>query len=262
MRIKRKYGWQPDVPDYRDYRVDAVRPDIAYKAKTGSLQTGIDLRPLMSAVEDQGILGSCSANAIVGAIEYLENTLQVHRGPNKQYVELSRLFLYFNERLIEGTVNSDSGAYLRDGIKALAKYGVCTEPHWPYLSYRLFMKPGQSSYDDARARRIKAYARVTQNIQSIKACLASRYPIIFGFAVFEDFESLRVATTGTVNLPLPGETFLGGHAGLAVGYDDLTQRILVRNSWGAGWGTGGYYTLPYRYLTDPNLADDLWIIYR
>jgi len=97
-------------------------------------------------------------------------------------------------------------------------------------------------------------------LNQMKGCLASGYPFVFGFTVYESFESQHVVTTGVVSMPAAGEKVLGGHAVVAVGYDDTTQRFIVRNSWGPGWGKGGYFTMPYAYLTDSNLSDDFWTV--
>jgi C1A family cysteine protease len=104
------------------------------------------------------------------------------------------------------------------------------------------------------------YARVAQDAGQMKACLAAGYPFVFGFTVYESFEGDAVANSGVLQMPGDSEAQVGGHAVMAVGYSDSTQRFLVRNSWGSGWGVGGYFTIPYAYLTDANLADDFWVI--
>jgi C1A family cysteine protease len=172
----------------------------------------------------------------------------------------SRLFIYFNERVIHGTVETDSGASLRDGIKSVARLGVCSEVSWPYKIARFRDKPSVPCYREARKHQAIVYRRVRQSMEQLQGCLASGTPISFGFAVYESFESIAVKRRGVVPMPRPDQRLLGGHAVLAVGYNDKSQRFLVRNSWGPGWGQSGYCTMPYRYLANPQLAQDFWAI--
>ncbi|MFZ1081298.1 MAG: C1 family peptidase [Candidatus Kryptoniota bacterium] len=243
------YGWLADLPDHRDLLFDQIRPAIA------ALPPSIDLRPTCPPVENQGQLGSCTANALVGGLEFLELKDSI------KLVDLSRLFIYYDERLIEHTVKSDSGAQIRDGIKTLAKQGVCPEKEWPYNIAKFAVKPTAACYKDALQHKISTYHRIL-TLNDMRTCLASGFPFVFGFTVYESFESPQVAQTGIVNMPQPGEKVLGGHAVLAVGYDDSQQRFIVRNSWGTTWGQKGYFTIPYAYLSDRNLSDDFWTIRR
>jgi C1A family cysteine protease len=243
------YGWIPDLPDRRDYLYSAVRP------VPPALPSHADLRPLCSKVEDQGSLGSCTANALAGALEYLEKKDKV------RYAELSRLFIYYNERVIEHTVKSDSGAMLRDGIKTLVKQGVCAEKSWPYVISRFTKKPGAVCYKEASDHQITSYHRIL-TLDEMRTCLAEGFPFVFGFTVYESFESQQTARTGMVDMPQPGERVVGGHAVAAVGYDDAAKRFIVRNSWGPKWGMKGYFTMPYAYVADRNLSDDFWTIRR
>jgi C1A family cysteine protease len=217
------------------------------------LPPGVDLRTGCSPVEDQGALGSCTANALVGALEFLE------KKDGAAFVDLSRLFVYYNERVIEGTADSDSGAFLRDGIKSLAKQGVCPEPEWPYRIAAFRKKPTPKCYADAANHQITSYRRIVTT-DEMRTCLADGFPFVFGFTVYESFESSQVAKTGIVNLPKPKEQVVGGHAVAAVGYDEAAQRFIARNSWGTNWGMRGYFTIPYEYLADRNLSDDFWTI--
>jgi C1A family cysteine protease len=243
------YGWIPDLPDQRDHLYAAP---VVHLVK---LPAKIDLSKKCPPVYDQGQLGSCTANAIGAAIQF--DRMKQKLKPN--FVP-SRLFIYYCERVIEGTVNSDSGAQIRDGIKSVAHNGDCPEKEWPYDIAKFKVKPAAACYTDALKYKAVSYQRVVQALSQLKGCLASGFPIVFGFTVYESFESDSVAKTGKMPMPGPGEKVLGGHAVLAVGYDDAAQRFIVRNSWGKNWGMQGYFTMPYAYLTDNNLSDDLWTI--
>ena len=244
----RRYGWQRDLPDQRDYCY-AV-PSLAL----GPLPVKVDLRPQCPPVYDQGQLGSCTANAIGAAIQFdrLKQKLS-------DFVP-SRLFIYYNERVLEHSVASDSGAQIRDGIKSVAKQGDCPESEWPYEIAKFKTKPPTSCYTDALQYKVLSYQRVTQSLGQLKGCLASGWPFVFGFTVYDSFESPAVAKSGHAPLPRSGESAVGGHAVVGVGYDDAKQWFIVRNSWGAAWGLKGYFTLPYAYVTEANLASDFWTL--
>jgi C1A family cysteine protease len=247
IATKHLRGWVPDLPDHRDFLyADLRQPGVR-------LPSAADLRPGMSPVENQGQLGSCTANALAGALEFLE----VKSG--QPLVDLSRLFIYYNERAIEHTVASDSGAMIRDGIKTLAAQGVCPEKKWPYVVSAFAKKPSAACYTAAKGHVIQTYHRIV-SLSEMRACLAEGYPFVFGFSVYESFESATVARTGVANMPKPRERQLGGHAVCAVGYDDKSKRLLVRNSWGPAWGMEGYFTLPYDYVSNRNLSDDFWTV--
>jgi C1A family cysteine protease len=244
---KRILNWQPDLPDARD---KIYAPKVARRDR---LPQAVDLRPLCSPVEDQGNLGSCTGNAIAGAIELLE----VKAG--KPLTDISRLFIYYQERAYEGTIGEDSGAFIRDGIKAVRKVGAAREDLWPYVVSRFADKPSAAAYVDAKGRKFKSYQRIL-TLNGMLDCLAAGFPFVFGFSVYSDFMSSRVARTGVLNMPKPSETMEGGHAVLAVGYDQATRRFIVRNSWGSSWGVAGYFTIPFDYLADRNLSDDMWTV--
>jgi len=247
------FGWLPDTPDIRD---------IPFRARfevPAKLPRQTDLRPGCSPVEDQGELGSCTAQALVGALEYVQ--LKALRGPlPPRYRELSRLFVYYNTRAVMGTIGEDSGAMLRTGIKTLAKQGVCREDLWPYRIRQFAKKPAKKCYTEAQKHTITSYERLN-NLAEMKACLAMGIPFVFGFSVYEHVMTAAVSRSGAIRIPKPKERLQGGHAVMAVGYDDTARTLLIRNSWGEAWGKKGYGTLPYAYLTDRNLSDDFWCIH-
>jgi C1A family cysteine protease len=245
-RTIQRYGWIPDLPDIRDLPF-AAAADIVAK-----LPAKVDLRAQCPPVYDQGQLGSCTANAIAGAMQFDEDKT------GKFAPVPSRLFIYFNERVIEGTVSSDSGAQIRDGIKSVAKQGAPPETDWPYVISKFANHPPSVAYQDGKETVALQYLSVPQVLTQLKGCLAAGFPVIFGFSVYESFESLQMANTGIGILPTPGEKCIGGHAVLCVGYDDTTSTFFIRNSWGSSWGMQGYFTFPYDYLTNANLSSDFW----
>lgn len=239
-----KYHWKPDKPDSRDYTFDdtvTVIPDY------------VDLRPYCTLIEDQGRLGSCTGQAIAGAVEYL------NRRSNKT-IDVSRLFIYYFERLYLGTVNYDSGAYIRDGIKVMYNYGAPVEQLWPYNISRFRTRPSNNAVKDAAYRKATRYERVMDHSGCITA-LAEGYPVVIGFMVYSSFESSIVKTTGMMPYPNTStESLLGGHAVLLVGYDHSTQRYIARNSWGSNWGDKGYFYMPYQVIQNTAMSSDFWVI--
>lgn len=243
-----RFGWRPDLPDHRDlmYSVALEKVNQAPPVK--------DLREFFPACYDQGDLGSCTANAIAGALEYAQKHEQ------RPEFTPSRLFIYYNERKMEGTVDQDSGAQIRDGIKSVASLGFCKETTLPYDIAKFAEAPSVDCYKEAKRFRATSYHRIPQSLAMMKGCLASGFPFVFGFTVYDSFESDRVASTGVVPMPTLGDSVLGGHAALAVGYDEPNRVFICRNSWGTEWGLKGYFLLPYAYAVDSNLASDFWTI--
>lgn len=242
------YGWNRDMPDGRDLMY-AAPPEVVTQ-----LPPKVDLRPQCPEVYNQGQLGSCSANAIGAALEF-DQMRQKQRAFTP-----SRLFIYYNERAMEGTVTSDSGAQIRDGVKSVNQQGAPSETEWKYEVNNYAQKPPQKAYDEAAKHKAILYQRITQTLGQLKGCLAAGFPFVFGFVVYESFESKEVASSGQAQLPQAGEKQLGGHAVLAVGYDEDQQRFTIRNSWGPKWGMQGYFTLPYPYILQDTLASDFWTI--
>jgi C1A family cysteine protease len=255
---RRRYNWRRDLPDHRDIR---------FKYKTIPLPPVVDLRAKCPPVVDQGDLGSCTANALAGALGFLELAQLAQAGPDgpeelgTSFEAFSRLFIYWNERVIEGDTGQDAGAQIRDGIKSLASVGACSENTWTYDIKLAFKVPPPQSYIEASKHRISKYQALDgKNITELKTCLASGYPFVFGFTVYESFEGPGVAKTGKMSVPTPHDKPVGGHAVMCVGYSDKLKAFIVRNSWGEAWGDKGYFYMPYRYMTHGNLTDDFWTI--
>lgn len=243
-----RHGWIPDLPDQRDFLYAAPAPFQS------NIPPKMDLSRQCPPVYDQGELGSCTANAIAGAIEFDQKKAQL------QEFTPSRLFIYYNERSMEGTIDSDSGAQIRDGIKSVAKVGAPPEKDWPYEIAHFRDKPSSEAFVDAKKHLVVLYQRLIQELNTVKGCLASGFPFVFGFTCYESFEGAEVAKTGILPMPKSHEQVVGGHAVVCVGYDDDAQQFLVRNSWGPKWGLKGYFKMPYAYLMNHRLASDLWTI--
>lgn len=243
---KRKYLLKQDNHDPRDFVFKVSR-------LTENLPTKADLRDKMPPVVDQGELGSCTANAIVSGLrEYLlmqEDGYDTH---------LSRLFLYWHERYFENTVNEDSGAFIRDGMRVLAEIGVAPESYFPYDVSKFTQTPSPDAEKAAASFKIDEYHRVL-SITDMKHALVDGLPVVAGITVYDSFESSEVARTGVVPMPNKAtENKLGGHAILIVGYDDEKQWVICRNSWGEGWGDRGYFYLPYTFVNDYQCMQDMW----
>ncbi len=220
-----------------------------------SLPRSIDLRPDCPPVFDQVQLGSCTANVGVAARMMLSDLS----------VPLSRLYLYYKERVLEGTVQEDAGATVRSICKALQRYGVCRETLWPYVVEKFAQPPPPAADANAVQYRIASYRSLGSEPAELVALsrrflVMKRQPILIGVSVYDSFESKQAQKTGVIPLPDPQkEQYLGGNALLIVGYDDAAQVFIIRNSWGAGWGDHGYGYLPYRYILEA-FAFDFWVI--
>jgi C1A family cysteine protease len=244
------FGWKKDLHDPRDFKYK-VSPPEAPKV----LPPLVDLRPQCPPVYNQGNLGSCTANAIGSAFQFEQ---MKQNAPN--WIP-SRLFIYYNEREMEGTINEDAGAMIRDGIKSVVDKGVCPETMWQYVESKFTSKPCPQCYKEALNNQVKEYLRISPHtLQGVKEALADGHPVIFGFTIYESMMTDEVARTGIVPIPIPNDTPVGGHAVKAVGYIEDRQCFIVKNSWGTNWGDNGYFYLPYWYITTPNAAADFWVI--
>jgi C1A family cysteine protease len=279
MTKKRGMGWLPDYPDFRDYTEETdeiktlLRPASKKRTtiKADKLLAAVDLRPWCSPVEDQGNLGSCTANAGVGIIEYYE------KKAFGRHTDASRLFLYKVTRNLM-KVKGDTGAYLRTTMGAMILFGVPPEDYWPYTDdeKNFDIEPNSFTYAFAsNYQTLKYFRHDPPNTKSekllvqLKTYLAKGHPAIFGFTVYNSIE--QAEKTGRIPYPSPKEKIAGGHAVTAVGYDDkmkirntydkaeTTGALLIRNSWGKSWGEEGYGWLPYEYISK-GLAEDFWTI--
>jgi C1A family cysteine protease len=243
------YGWTRDLPDARD---------VLYAAPLMSLPKGlptaVDLRPKCPPIYNQGQLGCCTGNGIAAAVQFDQMKL------GKKSFTPSRLFIYYNERVMENTVSQDAGAQIRDGIKSVATLGAPPETDWPYDITKFATQPPPAAYADAKQDLVSMYARVAQILPQMQGCLAEGFPFVLGFTVYESFESAAVAKSGIVPMPKIGEKVVGGHCVVAVGYNDTARTFTIRNSWGTTWGMKGYCTMPYEYLLDAHRASDFWTI--
>ncbi|MFB9757550.1 C1 family peptidase [Ectobacillus funiculus] len=249
--MTRKYRLKNDSIDLRDIYYRSTQ----YKSVT-DLPEEVDLRNKLSPIVDQGELGSCTANAIASGLGEFKLLQE-----GKPLTRLSRLFLYWQERYLEGTVNEDSGAYIRDGMKVLQTIGTCPESEYPYDIKNFTQTPTAKQVADAGAfRMISEYHRV-YDLLSLKSALTEGFPVVIGILVYESFESEKVAQTGIVPLPIKSrEQYLGGHAVLAVGYNKIgrTNYIIIRNSWGEEWGDKGYCYIPESFFSR-GFVTDMWI---
>lgn len=243
--VKRKYAWRPDVADHRDH---------LYTPQLSHVPPKVDIIGASVAIDDQGQLGSCTGNSSTAMCEIILKT-----------VPLSRLMAYYGGRAREGTTKQDAGAQIRDVIAGISNYGVCEESLWPYDITKFALKPPKVAYNDG-ATRVKPlvlnYQRVT-DLPTLKAALAVGHVVTFGFSVPSYFESQQVATTGWVRMPTQADQIIGGHAVVAVGYDDTASVpfVWVRNSWGPAWGLNGYFKMDQKWFTDPSgLVDDMWTV--
>jgi len=232
-----------DIHDDRDYRFTTALTTVPASA---------DLRPRCPAIYNQLTLQSCSSHAISSALQMLATA------GGKAIEAPSRLFLYYNSRLLANEANVDGGASIRNAMKATAKPGVCPEALWPYDPANVNAEPVRSAYEGIETRALE-YFRIEQDLFKIKACIAEGFPFVLGISMFQS--TIETAqTTGHVQLPQPNETPLGGHAVLGVAYDDATQTLVALNSLGDGFGAHGFLLIPYAFLTDNNLAYDFWMI--
>lgn len=241
------YGYRRDSLDNRDR---LFTPHAHFRTH---LPAAVDLRHMCPPVMDQGALGSCTAHGITGALRFA----RIKAGTAD--LPLSRLQLYYDERSVERTIDSDAGAEIRDGIKCAVKLGVGPETDWPYVISRFKRKPPTKCYQDALRDRALVYERVPVDDNAIKAAIASGFPVIIGISVYDGFESAATAATGIVPMPNFNEGPIGGHCMYVVGYGQKPGYFTVRNSWGK-WADHGDCYLPEAYLGSTRYGSDYWVI--
>lgn len=243
-----KGGYIKDKVDPRDYIYSINKAVINAR----SLPKIHSLRKSMPPVLDQGNLGSCVANAVCNALGFLNVKIKKDVGLK------SRIFNYYNTRILEGTINIDSGCQIRNSIKASNKTGNCYETTWPYDVSKFKVKPPTSTYTEASKHKLTLYQRVSQNRMYIKSCLLEGFPVIIGFTCFNTLYNPSVERTGDILSPTRKDYIIGGHCVLVTGYNDATQRFEIQNSWGTNWGDKGYGSIPYTYLENSMYAGDFW----
>lgn len=213
----------------------------------------IDHRKTCPEVYLQGDIGSCTSSAL--CCIYYHNLIEFGY---KDIFLPSRLFIYYNTRMMNHSINIDNGGSIRDALKAMHAYGVCPEKMWKYNNDNFAVSPSPEAYDFGRHHKSIIYARVPQDIIQLKQCLIEGYLFAFGMSVYSNFESDETEKTGILNMPSENDVYKGGHAVCAVGFDDEKSIFIVRNSWGDQWGDHGYFYLPYAYMLDKNLVYDIW----
>jgi C1A family cysteine protease len=244
--VIKKGGYKASAPS-KDAQKFKATIDVS------KLPSKVDLRPYMSPVEDQGLIGSCTANATAGAYEYL---MWWHK---QTVFDISRLFLYYNSRAIENAEELDNGAMITDVMQSLHDQGVCSENSWPYIENKFTQRPPQNCYEEAKQYTISKYEFVDLDLNTWKSVLAEGYPIIFGVNTYDAFDNPR---NGFISMPRNTSGDPGPHAMCCVGYSDPDRVFIVRNSWGHQWGDGGYCYIPYDYMMSPELnGGDCWVIY-
>ncbi len=253
-------GWLPDIFDYRDFTAEHEKIKGIFRSaplRAEGAPGSVDLRPHCSPIEDQGTIGSCTAQAVVGLVEYLQ------RRTAGGYLNASRRFLYKVTRRLY-RFEGDTGAYIRGTMKALRIFGVCPEEYWPYDVKNYDLEPPAFCYAFGQAYQAVTYYRIWDTdpdklLGQLKGSLANGLPFAFGFSVYSSLWDKAVQKSGDIPFPKAGDKLEGGHAVVAVGYDDARGRLLIRNSWGTRWGADGYGTLPYEYVAK-GLADDFWVL--
>lgn len=242
----RRYGWRPQLPDHRDHIfVPTVTEPVVDLVPELVLPVGHV--PVLNQLQQ----GSCVGHGTVGIV------MANQQKQGEAVVIPSRAFVYYVARLLEGTQDSDSGAEVRDGVKAVVRWGVPTEAEFPYNPDVYNVAPSNAVYSAATKEQALVYEAVKYG--RLRQAISSGYPFVFGFTVYTSFESDAVSQTGIMPMPGAGEQIVGGHCVWAYGYNNQTKTIRCRNSWGADWGDKGDFHMPFAYF-DAGLCSDYWVI--
>lgn len=243
--MKKGLGLVREIPDRRDYPLSAkgVIKDVV-------LPESVDLRLGCPSITDQKTTSSCTGHAVSALCEYVTNS---QLAPN--YTP-SVLFLYYCTRSLEGTADVDAGASMRATLKAVNTFGVATDESWPFNVKKINEQPPEEAYESATFHQSLQYERVPLKLFETRYVLSLGSPFVFGFSVYSDFTE-ETGNTGIAKLPKSHESLEGGHAVMCAGYSDEDRMFIIRNSWG-DWGQGGYFFMPYEFLTDRTLAFDAW----
>ncbi len=245
---KYRYGWRRQLPDARDFHMLFSMSEVA------ALPAKHDRLAGLPSIWNQLQLGSCTVHGILRLFLFAAGKLHLRLDM------LSRLMLYYDERALEGTVESDAGANIRDGIKSLSRDGVCLEAEWPYDIEKFREKPPANCYASAKRHIAIKYRAIQPTLGQIKAALHSGYPVVFGTPLYEQAESEQCAKSGIFPVPEPSEQMLGGHCMVFNGeWDDNAQMLGVDNSWDTTWGNNGTGQLPYWYVVN-GLVSDCWVV--
>lgn len=249
-----RYGWKPDLPDHRDYIYNLRN----YIKMAHEVPLSMDLSAQMPPVYDQGQVGSCTGNGWAALLEYRS----IQQGEPTETP--SRLFIYYNERVIEGSAGQDAGAEIRDGAKTVSAQGAPPETLWPYNESQVLVQPNEAAYQEAVRHEALQYQRIVVGPGApMRTAISEGLPIVFGMPVPDYFEQGWNPLTDPLPLPGPNVNYIGGHCMVVVGYDFTRSRFpepvfKVRNSWGNSWGEGGYFWIHYEWFT--TLATDLWVV--
>ncbi len=243
--LKDRLGWKPGP------KINAEPFKVSASVANSTLPASVDLRPMCPSVYDQLDLGSCTAQAGSALFEVLRK---------KQGLPTflpSRLFIYYNERVVRNSVSDDTGATITDCIRVLTDMGAAHDSLWWYNPVKFAVKPNKAVYADGAKYKLTQSLAVRQNLDEMRGCLASGFPFVFGFRVYSSFANIR--SNGMMPFPdLYRNEYLGGHAVMAVGYDNVKKVMIVRNSWSDRWGDKGYFYMPYNYIIDSYFCDDFW----
>lgn len=305
-KLRHLGGWRKQDADTRDETYKLKLHPTIFQATL--LPASVDLRLTCPPIEDQGSLGSCTANMLAALVEANElrkasitsdqvrlgevsdtltqamvtiSNVKTYKNGNisystkithqpvppdqtsvpRKFINVSRLFQYYATRKIEGTISEDSGATIRDTLKAGNKYGVVDEMMWPYDISKFTENPPANVWESAIGHKITSYHSIANgDLVTMKTLISQGYLVGFGFLVHSYFLSGEMAKTAVLHRPKSSETLQGGHAVCLCGYDDAKKAFLVRNSWGKNWGQSGYFWMDYDYVADANLANDFWVV--